>query len=83
MRNDKRDLQSIQIAELEKLAKPWELAILLKEESLSSKTDIMMENMLDYYVQQEMYDYAIVIRDEINSRKLIQKKTTKVYSSFS
>jgi hypothetical protein len=63
------DLFTVKIGELSEMLEPFELGILLSQESNSTKTDILLENMLDYYVSEEMYEYAVVIRDEMISRK--------------
>jgi hypothetical protein len=63
------DLFTVKIGELSEMLEPFELGILLSQESNCTKTDILLENMLDYYVSLEMYEYAVIIRDEINSRK--------------
>ena len=47
----------------------FELKIMIMFESYSSDTDIMFENMLDYFIQEEEYEFACVVRDEINRRK--------------
>jgi hypothetical protein len=53
------------------MLEPFELEFYHKKVT-AQKTDILLENMLDYYVSLEMYEYAVIIRDEINSRN---KKT--------
>lgn len=71
---DKINWSTLNIEDLAKTIKPWELSVLLKQETFSTDTDILFENMMYYYVHLEMYDYAIVLRDEIDSRKLHPKK---------
>lgn len=63
------DFLNIKIWELPEILQPWELAKILQEESYSSDTDILLENMLDYFLKEELYEYACVIRDEVNNRK--------------
>ncbi|WP_333809134.1 hypothetical protein [Flavobacterium sp.] len=58
--------------ELELLLEPWELGALLRNEKKSFEVDVMLDNMLEYYVEEEKYDYAIIIRDEINRRKKLK-----------
>jgi len=48
---------------------PFELKIMIMFESYTSDTDIMFENMLEYFIQEEEYEFACVVRDEINRRK--------------
>jgi hypothetical protein len=61
------DLFTVKIGELSEMLEPFELEFFITRET--TKTDILLENMLDYYVSLEMYEYAVIIRDEINSRK--------------
>lgn len=68
--NTNFELCSIRIDELDKIVTPWELAVLLSQESHTSQTDIMLSNMLEYYVDEEKYEYACVIRDEIRLRNI-------------
>lgn len=60
---------NISMDELVRLVNRDELAILLLQEGYSTDTDILLENMLDYFVEQEFFEYACVVRDEINRRK--------------
>ena len=50
---------------------PFELGILLKLEPYSQDTDILLDNMMDFYLEEQEYLYCAILRDEINSRKLI------------
>jgi len=63
------DLHQIDLENLEKCVEPWGLAVLLELEPYTFYSDMLFAEMLEYYVQKEMYDYCIVIRDEINKRK--------------
>lgn len=68
------DLDGLSIAymnmeDVVRFFEPFELGILLMIESYSSDTDIMFENMLDYFIQEEEYEFACIVRDEINRRK--------------
>lgn len=74
--NEKRcDLFNIKMWELELLLQPWELGALLRKETMCYEVDAMLDNMLEYYVEEEKYEYACIIRDEINRRKKIKKAT--------
>ena len=71
--NQKRcDLFNIKMWELEILLDPIQLAVILSKEKDCNETDIMLENMLDYYVEEEKYEWACIIRDEINRRNKIK-----------
>ena len=48
---------------------PFELELILLTEPNTSDTDIMLENMLEFFIEQEEYDYCVVVRDEIKRRK--------------
>jgi protein-arginine kinase activator protein McsA len=56
------------MGELSEMLEPFELEFFYHKKVTAQKTDILLENMLDY-VSLEMYEYAVIIRDEINSRK--------------
>jgi len=49
---------------------PIDLEILLFMENYSNEVDIMLDNMLDYFIYYELYEYACVVRDEIYRRKV-------------
>jgi hypothetical protein len=49
---------------------PKDLEILLFMENYSKDIDIMLDNMLDYLIEYELYEYACVVRDEIERRRL-------------
>lgn len=70
--NKNCDLFNIKMWELELLLEPWELGALLRNEKKCYEVDTMLDNMLEYYVEEEKYDYAIIIRDEINRRKKLK-----------
>jgi len=57
------NLQEVHVADLFQLVDPWALKVLLLLEDDNEDTEIMMENMLSYFVEVEQYEYAIVIRD--------------------
>lgn len=65
----KCDLFNIKMWELEMILEPWELGAVLRKEKNCFEVDIMLENMLSYYVEEEKYSYCIIIRDEVNRRK--------------
>lgn len=67
----KRDFElcNLKVWELASILEPDELAIILFNESNCTKTDIMLENMLDYFLEEEMYEFAVIIRDEVERRK--------------
>jgi hypothetical protein len=64
------DLYTMPMDELTKHLKPWELGVLLQLEPLRNHTDILLDNMMDYYLEIELYEYCAIIRNEINSRKI-------------
>lgn len=66
--NSDINLKTIKMANLSKLIDPWELSILLGQEGNSSESDIMFQNMLEYYEETEEYEYCVVLRDEIKKR---------------
>ena len=67
---NKCNLNDVKIEHLDKIVNPWELGVLLTLESYSQKTDELLDNLLDYYLKEEKYDYCCIIRDEINKRLL-------------
>ena len=62
-------IKDIIITDIVKYFQPFELKILLYIEDYTNDTDIMFENMIDYFVEYEYYEFACVVRDEINRRK--------------
>jgi hypothetical protein len=63
------DLHQIDIDNIEKILEPWALAVLLEIEPYTFHTDDLFDKLLSNFENKEMYDYCIVIRDEINKRK--------------
>lgn len=63
------NLQEVHVEDITTLCDPWAFKILLLLEAHNEDTEIMMENMLDYFLKQEEYEYAIVVRDLTNGRK--------------
>lgn len=66
---NKVDFLNIKIWELSDMLDPWELGVILSLESNSTDTDILLDNMLEYFLGEEMYEYACIVRDEVNKRK--------------
>jgi len=62
-------IKDIIITDIVKYFQPFELKILLYIEDYTNDTDIMFENMIDYFIEYEYYEFACVVRDEINRRK--------------
>lgn len=48
--------------------KPVELQILLFLEEYTYETDVMLDNMLQMFLEEEMYEYCAIVRDEIERR---------------
>jgi len=71
---NKISLKDIDMEEIEHLLKRWEFKVMLHHEELTRDIDIMLENMLDYFVSEEKYEYACIVRDEIKSRELEPRK---------
>jgi hypothetical protein len=65
-------IKDIDINEFVKYYEPFELKILLYIESYTEETDIMLENMLDYFLEYELYEFACVVRDEVKRRQLVK-----------
>jgi hypothetical protein len=61
-------LRDLEMREVVNIFEPFELEILLWTEPHTSDIDIMLENMLYYFIEKEFYEYACVVRDEINRR---------------
>jgi hypothetical protein len=57
---------TVKIGELSEMLEPFELEFFYHKK-VTQNRDILLENMLDYYVSLEMYD-AVIIRDEINRK---------------
>lgn len=62
------DLKRIPVEELVLVYEPSDLAILLLIEPETTDTDILLENLLVYFVTEEKFEYACIIRDEIKRR---------------
>lgn len=74
---NKISLKDIDIEEIVYILKKWEFKVLLQHEELTKDIDIMLENMLEYFVAEEMYEYAVIVRDEIKSRELEPRRKIK------
>lgn len=62
-------LSDVNIEDVVRFLKPMDLKILLYLEDYSDETDIMLENMEYYFVDEELFEFAAVIRDEIKRRQ--------------
>ena len=71
---NKISLKDVPVEEVASILKAWEFRILLQNEDLTRDVDIMLDNMLDYFVEEEMYEWAVFVRDEINARKIEPRK---------
>lgn len=71
---NKISLKDVPIEEVASILKPWEFRILLQNEDLTRDVDIMLDNMIEYFVEEEMYEWACFVRDEINARKIEPRK---------
>jgi hypothetical protein len=70
-------VRDIEIDDLVRYYEPFELKILLYIEDYTQDTDIMLENMLDYFLEYELYEFACVVRDEVNRRQLGKNNNKK------
>lgn len=64
------DLYTIPMDKLVKAIQPWALNVLLENEPLHQKVDILLDNMMYYFLENENYEYCVVIKNEIERRKL-------------
>lgn len=71
--NSINSLKDIYIIEIMKFCNTKDLEFLLLLEDYTDEVDIMLENMLDYFLEYEYYEYAVVIRDEIKRRDIYYK----------
>lgn len=62
------DIYMLPMDELVDSLKPCELSFLLQLEPYHKHTDILLDNMMYYFLENELYEYCAIIRDEINSR---------------
>jgi len=62
-------IDEVPVSDLVEMIDDWELQIILGAQPLTNDVDIMLDNMHDYFVEKELYNYACVVRDEINKRK--------------
>jgi hypothetical protein len=62
-------LSDVNIEDVVKFLKPMDLKILLYLEDYDNETDIMLENMEYYFVEEELFEFAAVVRDEIKRRQ--------------
>lgn len=61
-------LKDIDMVDLPLFFSPLEFSVMLIIEDYSTDVDIMLENMLGYFIENEFYEYAAVVRDEIKRR---------------
>lgn len=62
-------LSDVNIDDIIRYLRPSDLKILLYLEDYSNETDIMLDNMEYYFVDEELFEFAAVIRDEIKRRQ--------------
>jgi len=74
---NKISLKDVDVEEIVFLLQKWEFKVLLQHEELTKDIDIMLDNMLEYFVLEEMYEWACLVRDEIKSRELEPRKNEK------
>jgi hypothetical protein len=65
------NIRDIDMDDIVYMLSTFELEIMLYMEPFSYDTDIMLLNMLDYFIEVEEYEYACICRDEIASRKFV------------
>jgi hypothetical protein len=65
-------LKDIDRDDLVRYFKPFELKILLFIEDYTTDVDIMLESMLDYFLEYELYEFACVVRDEVIRRSQLK-----------
>lgn len=61
-------IKDVSMTDIIRYFQPFELKILLHIEDYTNDTDVMLENMLYYFLENEYYEFACVVRDEINRR---------------
>lgn len=64
-------LSDVDIEFIKQGLRPVELQLLLYLEDYTDEVDIMLENMMHFFLEEEMYEHCAIIRDEIERRKLI------------
>lgn len=74
---NKITLKDVAIEDIVDILKKWEYRVLLQNEELTKDVDIMLENMLDYFVEEELYEWACIVRDEIKEREIEPRKKEK------
>lgn len=62
-------LNTIIMDEVTTIFDTFELYVLLNECPLNEDYDIILDNMLQYFVENEFYEYAQIVFDEINRRQ--------------
>lgn len=71
---NKITLKDVAVEDIIHILKQWEFKVLLQQEALTRDVDIMLENMLDYFVEKEEYEWCCIVRDEIKARELEPRK---------
>ena len=74
---NKITLRDVPMEEITSLLKRWEYRVLLQNEELTKDVDIMLENMLEYFLEEELYEWCCIVRDEIKERELEPRKNEK------
>ena len=74
---NKITLRDVPMEEITSLLKRWEFRVLLQHEELTKDVDIMLDNMIEYFLDEELYEYACIVRDEIKARELEPRKNEK------
>jgi hypothetical protein len=62
-------LKELEMNDVLALYEPFELELILLTEPNTSDVDIMLENMLHFFIEKEEYSYCVVVRDEQLRRK--------------
>lgn len=70
-------LEDIDCDDLVRYYKPFELKILLYIEDYTTQVDVMLDNMLSYFLEYELYEFACVVRDEIIRRSQVKNNNKK------
>jgi hypothetical protein len=74
---NKITLKDVPVEEITSILQGWEFKVLLQHEDMTRDVDIMLDNMLQYFVEEELYEWACFVRDEIKSRELEPRKKQK------
>lgn len=66
------DILKVDIVDLEYTFTPSQLHFKLMELPYTSDMDILLENMMEYLLDEEMYEYCTPVNSEIEHRLLIR-----------